>query len=150
MKSRDEIIKMLDDIYSTDTHVRSKLTRRTIIDPDESVNWNIAEVNRINEEIDKERKAAQDRMKSELRIAMSDVFDYMRDQLDEDDPSPFVLKHIYDVAFENGHSGGMYEIFNNLDEYIEFVNEIDKLRRYGEAVTADGEGAGQCPLGIKF
>lgn len=150
MKSRNEIIKKLENIYSIDTRIRSKLTRRTIIDPDKSVNWNIQEVLRINKEIDEERKAAQDKMRNELRIVMADVFDYMRDQLDEEDPSPFVLKYIYDQAYADGHYAGIHEIFNHLDTYIEFVNDLDKLRRYGEAVRTDGEGAGQCPLGIKF
>ena len=150
MKSRNEIIKKLENIYSIDTRIRSKLTRRTIIDPDKSVNWNIQEVLRINKEIDEERKAAQDKMRNELRIVMADVFDYMRDQLDEEDPSPFVLKYIYDQAYADGHYAGIHEIFNHLDTYIEFVNDLDKLRRYGEAVRTDGEAAGPCPLGITF
>ena len=132
------------------TLVRSKLTRSTVIDSDNSVNWNIQEVVRINQQIDEERKEAYAKQRIELRIAMSDVFDYMRDLLDEEDPSPFVLKYIYDQAYTDGHHAGMHEIFNHLDNYIEFVNDLDKLRRYGEAVRTDGEGAGQCPLGIKF
>lgn len=150
MKPREDIISRLDEIYSMNTLVRSKLTRETVIDSDKSVNWNIQEVSKINQQIDEERKEADRKQRSELRIAMSDVFDYMRDLLDEEDPSPFVLKYIYDQAYTDGHHAGMHEIFNHLDKYIEFVNDLDKLRRYGEAVRTDGEGAGQCPLGIKF
>ena len=150
MKPREDIISRLDEIYSMDTRVRSKLTRRTVVDPDKSVNWNIQEAARINLQIDEERKEADRKQRSELRIAMSDVFDYMRDLLDEENPSPFVLKYIYDQAYTDGHHAGMHEIFNHLDSYIEFVNDLDKLRRYGEAVKTDGEGAGQCPIGIKF
>ena len=58
--------------------------------------------------------------------------------------------YIYDQAYTDGHHAGMHEIFNHLDNYIEFVNDLDKLRRYGEAARTDGEGAGQCLLGIKF
>lgn len=150
MKPREDIISRLDEIYSIDTWVRSKLTRRTVVDPHKSVNWNIQEVTRINLQIDEERKEADRKQKSELRIAMADVFDYIRDLLDEEDPSPFVLQYIYDQAYTDGHHAGVHEIFNHLDNYIEFVNDLDKLRRYGEAVRTDGEGAGQCPLGIEF
>lgn len=150
MKTRDEIIKMLDEVYNMPTSGRRRLNPKTIIDPDMSVNWNIKEVERINSEIDEERKLLADKQRSELRIVLADVFDYMRDLLDEEDPSPFVLKYIYDQAYTDGHHAGMHEIFNHIDNYIEFVNDLDKLRRYGEAVRTDGEGAGQCPLGIKF
>lgn len=150
MKTRDEIIKMLDEVYNMPTSGRRRLNPKTIIDPDMSVNWNIKEVERINSEIDEERKLLADKQRSELRIVLADVFDYMRDLLDEEDPSPFVLKYIYDQAYTDGHHAGMHEIFNHLDTYIEFVNDLDKLRRYGEAVRTDGEDAGQCPLGIKF
>lgn len=150
MKIRDEIIEMLDKVYTMPTCGRRRLNPKTIIDPDKSVNWNIKEVERINSEIDEERKLLEDKQRNELRIVMADVFDYMRDQLDEKNPSPFVLKYIYDQAYTDGHHAGMNEIFNHLDNYIEFVNDLDKLRRYGEAVRADGEAAGPCPLGIKF
>lgn len=150
MKTRDEIIKMMEDVYNMPTSGRRRLNLKTIIDPDMSVNWNIKEVERINSEIDEERKLLADKQKSELKIVLADVFDYMRDLLDEEDPSPFVLKYIYDQAYTDGHHAGMHEIFNHLDSYIEFVNDLDKLRRYGEAVRTDGEAAGPCPLGIKF
>lgn len=150
MKTRDEIIKMMEDVYNMPTGGRPRLHPRAVIDPDKSINWNNKEVDRINSEIDEERKLLADKKRSELRIVMEDVFDYMRDQLDEDDPSPFVLKYIYDQAYTDGHHAGMYEIFNHLDNYIEFVNDLDKLRRYGEAVRAGGEAAGPCPLGITF
>ena len=150
MKTRDEVIKMLDEVYNMPTSGRRSLNPKTIIDPDMSVNWNIKEVERINSEIDEERKLLADKQRSELRIVLEDVFDYMRDLLDEEDPSPLVLKYIYDQAYTDGHHAGMHEIFNHLDNYIEFVNDLDKLRRYGEAVRTDGEGAEQCPLGIKF
>lgn len=150
MKTRDEIIKMMEDVYNMPTGGRNRLHPRTIIDPDKSINWNNKEVDRINSEIDEERKLLADKKRSELRIVMEDVFDYMRDQLDEEDPSPFVLKYIYDQAYTEGHHAGMYEIFNHLDNYIEFVNDLDKLRRYGEAVRTEGEAAGPCPLGITF
>lgn len=150
MKTRDEIIKMLEEVYNMPTSGRRRLNPKTIIDPDMSVNWNIKEVERINSEIDEERKILADKQRNELRIVFADVFDYMRDQLDEKDPSPFVLKYIYDQAYTDGHHAGMHEIFNHLDTYIEFVNDLDKLRRYGEAVRTDGDAAGPCPLGIKF
>ena len=150
MKTRDEVIKMLDEVYNMPTSDRRSLNPKTIIDPDMSVNWNIKEVERINSEIDEERKLLADKQRSELRIVLEDVFDYMRDLLDEEDPSPLVLKYIYDQAYTDGHHAGMHEIFNHLDNYIEFVNDLDKLRQYGEAVRTDGEGAEQCPLGIKF
>ena len=41
MKTRDEIIKMLDEVYSMPTSGRRRLNPKTIIDPDMSVNWNI-------------------------------------------------------------------------------------------------------------
>lgn len=150
MKTRDEIIEMLDEVYNMPTSGRRRLNPKTIIDPDMSVNWNIKEVERINSEIDEERKLLADKQRNELRIVLADVFDYMRDLLDEEDPSPFVLKYIYDQAYADGHHAGIHEIFNHLDTCIEFVNDLDKLRRYGEAVRTDGERAGQCPLGIKF
>ena len=150
MKTRDEVIEMLEEVYNMPTSGRRRLNPKTIIDPNMSVNWNIKEVERINSEIDEERKLLADKQRSELRIVLADVFDYMRDLLDEEDPSPLVLKYIYDQAYTDGHHAGMHEIFNHLDNYIEFVNDLDKLRRYGEAVRTDGEGAEQCPLGIKF
>ena len=150
MKTRDEVIKMLDEVYNMPTSDRRSLNPKTIIDPDMSVNWNIKEVERINSEIDEERKLLADKQRSELRIVLEDVFDYMRDLLDEEDPSPLVLKYIYDQAYTDGHHAGMHEIFNHLDNYIEFVNDLDKLRQYGEAVRTDGDAAGPCPLGIKF
>ena len=152
MKSRDEIIKRLDEIYSMDTLVRSKLTRRTVVDPNKSVNWNIQEVARINQQIDEERKEASAKQRSELRIAMADVFDYMRDRLDVDDPdpSPFVLKRIYDEAFEDGHAYGAYDVFNYIDKYTDLINDLHKLKIYGEAVRRDGEKAGRPPVNVRF
>lgn len=131
MKSRDEIIKRLDEIYSMNTLVRSKLTTKTVIDPDKSVNWNIQEIARINQQIDEERKEAKHKQRRELGIAMDDVFDYMRNMLDEEDPPDAVLQYIYDAAFEDGHYAGMHEVFSYLDIYIEFVNGLDELRRCG-------------------
>ena len=150
MKTGNEVIKMLEDVYNMPTSSRHRLNPRTVIDPDKSVNWNIKEVERINSEIDAERKLLADKQRNELRVVLADVFDYMRDQLDEKDPSPFVLKYIYDQAYTEGHSAGIQEVFNYLDIYIEFVNDLDKLRRYDEAVRTDREAAGPCPLGIRF
>ena len=150
MKSREEIIKRLDEIYSMDTRVRSKLTRRAVIDPDKSVSWNIQEIARINQQIDEERKEAEHKQRSELRIAMDDVFYYMRDNLYEENPSDDVLQYIYDAAFADGHAYGMNEVFNYLDIYIEFINNVDKLRKYGEAVRRDEENAGRPPVNVTF
>lgn len=152
MKTREEIIKELEAIYSMDTHVRGKLTRSTVIDPDKSVNWNIQEVQRISEQIDEERKEAVDKQRSELCVAMADVFYYMRDYLDVDDldPSPFVLKRIYDEAYADGHAQGIREVFSYLDCYIEFLNDLHKLKIYGEAVRKRGEKAGRPPVDVKF
>ena len=43
MKTRDEVIKMLEEVYNMPTSGRRKLYFKTI-DPDMSVNWNIKEV----------------------------------------------------------------------------------------------------------
>lgn len=135
MKTRDELIQILEGVYSIDTFVQPKLESSYIVDADESVDWNIREVEKINSHIDALRKSARELFATELHIALEDVFEYIREKLYDPNPNKNAVKYIYDQSFSevrNRVGGGcITELFNRIDSYVEFLNVIYELSVLG-------------------
>lgn len=131
MKTRDELIQILEGVYSIDTFVQPKLESSYVVDTDESVDWNIREVEKINSHIDALRKSARELFATELHIALEDVFEYIREKLYDPNPNKNVLKYIYDQSFSEVRArvggAGVGEVFDRIDSYIEFLNVVYEL-----------------------
>lgn len=151
MLDRSECITLLNSAFDLPTSPLGihKYREGYIIDEEKSVRWNREEVQRRNNAYNNEYDRLKYVRNHSLFVAIDTIkCQYILNNLNL--PISEIADKIWSKSYENGHSGGASEIFNYIDEYIEFVNDVDKLRRYGEAARTDGDAAGPCPLGIKF
>lgn len=94
-----------------------------VFDPDKSVSWNKLQVNEHNleyqnrcEELKSIRSAKIDEWKSALMsyIQSNSTYPITTSQ----------AQIIYAKAYQDGHAYGLYDVLINVDELIEFLNEL--------------------------
>lgn len=120
----EELNEALDNNIYDVKHVSLKILKPdTVIDENKSVRWNIDEVYRLN----KESQEAVEDYRSKRRI--------MDLKLDEDiirvysnisKYSKGKIEVLYNYAYEQSHSSGMYEVLQTLEELIEVLQRVDE------------------------
>lgn len=128
MDSNEIRDKILNKEYETDMEYpkESRFSSNHIFDEEQSVRWNREEVERRNAEIENK--------KDEYRKARGDKFDEfvkdVKDMLIEHyniNENKEIADKIYNKGYEDGHSGGMYEILNIVEDYGDFAEDIIKI-----------------------
>lgn len=115
---------MRQDLYNQIEYVRPKyLNENTVIDEDKSVKWNREEVVRLNKEmkikVDNNRQQRIDmenKQRDDIIRAYANYSGYNEDKVGT----------IYNYAYSESHSSGMYEVIQTLDSLIDLFQDIDE------------------------
>ena len=132
MRPITDKIKKLETALNINTKPdRSKFPRyreSAVIDENKSVKWNREEIIKRNEAFQKEVSRLQTIRSKEINKVISEICLDIVSQLD----NRITLeqaKLIYDTAWAKGYSQGVNCVFNEIDEYIEFVSKfMDKAK----------------------
>lgn len=102
----------------------AKLKETHVVDEDKSVKWNREEIVRLNAEnkekyeaYEKEHYAMGGKMVEAIVAAYASEYTNM---------SLSQIRKVYSHAYSEGHSGGMYEVFNEMNSMMELVSDILK------------------------
>lgn len=102
----------------------SMLKETHVIDENKSVKWNREEVARVNAEAiakyaeyQKTVNAMESKMTEEIIKAYANEYGMSIKRVEK----------IYSHAYSEGHSGGMYEVFNELDTMMDLFEEVLRI-----------------------
>ena len=108
-------------------------TEKYIFDENKSVKWNRDEVNRRNKLRDEEIKRCQSIRKYVLNDFENNIIhciavELMKRNILKTDISTVAEKaiKIFNVAWDKGHSAGIYEVCIYIDEIVDFIEDIIK------------------------
>lgn len=95
-----------------------------ITDENKSVVWNRAQVDLYNSNIDKIKSEYKEDQARLYNLFKSDCISLIRSNLDPFKVSDVVLEHIFNRAYDSGHSAGFYEVLTRCNEDSEYVEYI--------------------------
>lgn len=115
--------------YNEKYYRESRLKEETILDEEQSVRWNREEVARINEEIDERIK--NDRHWHSLEDnAMTAIIKASANDWYMEEFSQKTIDTIFAKAWDDGHSYGYNEVYNNFRELMDMFVDACKAEGY--------------------
>lgn len=102
---------------------RERFREGHIFDEEKSLKWNREEVDRRNEEKERGYNAYRDAVNNGEKRFEKDVIENLLEDFYLKDNKK-VAEKIYDKAYLDGHSGGMYEVLDKAIDLADFVEYI--------------------------
>ena len=124
MTSR-QLAEWAEEVYSLPTKPDNYklLDSDYIFDPNMSVNWNISQVDKHNLEYMKKCQDLRSIRDSEIDKWKKCLISYIQSNVNRS-ITESQAEVIYSKAYEDGHAYGFHDVMINVDELIEFVNEL--------------------------
>lgn len=94
-----------------------------VLDENESVKWNREEIQRLNEEMKTKAAENQEKRYAERSKMTEDI---IRIYADEYNVSPNKVGVLYNYAYRESHSEGMYLVTQTLEELLELFEDVNK------------------------
>lgn len=123
-KTREEIIRFFEKAQLIQ-YPKRPLKDGTILDENKSVKWNREQVELSKKKFDDEITAYRRARNDIYRLAEEETYQYIQDELEKDYPLT-KCAYLYQTAYEDGHAYGYQEVFNKIDELIDFMNEMNR------------------------
>lgn len=124
MTSR-QLAEWAEKVYSLPTKPDNQklLDSDYIFDPNMSVNWNISQVDKYNLEYMKKCEDLRSIRNSEIDKWKKSLISYIQSNVNRS-ITESQAQVIYSKAYQDGHAFGYNEVMINVDELIDFVNEL--------------------------
>lgn len=109
-----------------------KYKMNAVIDEDKSVRWNNEEIERRNAAFKKEASRLQTVKSHEYNKVINAIVDIVTNELITSGlfKNEAIAKEkaykIYNKAYDESHSYGIYDVLVKIDDYIDFITEIMK------------------------
>jgi hypothetical protein len=100
-----------------------------IIDENKTVKWNRDEVARYREEYEKEKYRLTHARNEALCSIINDIKELFSDELstyhiNSKKSGKEIASLIYNKAYEESHSYGIYDVLQKMDDYVDFIYEL--------------------------